>query len=175
MLDYWIKYYDVMVTWQNLKKSLNCEFYFHCLACRTPPYLHRAVLEQLLDVFGHARSSHAFRVWAANVTVSQSEEEWKQLPGGFKSHKTQEKDGNGTVWPTFRSPEHSLALPASFPQPPSPPTAPEHTPCGPRTWCSPLALLGAVNRSRHILGQHVLEHVVTLEKVENFIKMYLEW
>lgn len=48
-----------------------------------------------------------------------------------------------SVWPTFRSPERWPAPPAGAPRPPAPPTAPERTPCGPMTWCLPLALPGA--------------------------------
>jgi len=45
-----------------------------------PPYVYRAVFEQFLDVLGHTRSSHTFRVWAANVPTGQSEERKRRHP-----------------------------------------------------------------------------------------------
>lgn len=109
-----------------------------------PFYLHGAVAEELLDVFGHTRSGHALGVGATDVTVRQ--------PGGGSGGETGLKPtiqftseaGREVIRLTVRSPGRWTAPPASVPRPPAVPTDPEHTPCSRRTSRWPPSPPGAV-------------------------------
>lgn len=118
----------------------------HRSAC--PFYLHGAVAEELLDVFGHTRSGHALGVGATDVAVCQ--------PGGGETglkpaiQRTSEA-GRDVIRLTVRSPGRRPAPPASVPRPPAVPTDPERTPCS--RWTSrwppspPAAVVGIITVS----------------------------
>lgn len=72
---------------------------------KAAPYLHGAVLEEFLDVFSHTGSSHTFRVRAADVAASMSEERKRRkvVSGRHSVRKREIRGGASDSPPTLQS------------------------------------------------------------------------